>query len=161
MTTIAIKDGILAVDSLRNGDQIYKARKWFLHTRLRCIVVHEGEYQNSLAIATWLKDFTSFEDFYKNRDSLPDLYSEGSFALSFITEDLQLWRLLGSLPFIVRKIDEKTIAYGSGGDYALGAMLQGASAEEAVAIATLLDIHTGNTIEAIDIKDMIRTLGHS
>jgi hypothetical protein len=43
-------------------------------------------------------------------------------------------------------------AIGSGGDFALGAMLDGASARRAVEIASKLDIHTGFGVDCIQLN---------
>jgi len=50
----------------------------------------------------------------------------------------------------ITPMNECPWAIGSGGDYALGAMKAGATAEEAVAIAMELDINTGIGIDKIE-----------
>lgn len=49
----------------------------------------------------------------------------------------------------------KQYALGSGGPYALGAMLAGKTAAEAVAIAAVLDPNTGLPIETITVSEVV------
>jgi hypothetical protein len=48
-------------------------------------------------------------------------------------------------------MSEKKVAYGSGGDLALGAMAAGATAKQAVAIACRFDPNTGQGIDAVQV----------
>lgn len=54
-------------------------------------------------------------------------------------------------------ITGKQYALGSGAPYALGAMLAGKTAAEAVAIAAVLDPNTGLPIETINVSDVVAT----
>ena len=50
---------------------------------------------------------------------------------------------------------EPPFAIGSGGNFALGAMWAGSSAEEAVEIATHLDVKTGGKIQVVNIAEAL------
>lgn len=52
---------------------------------------------------------------------------------------------------------EPPMAFGAGQDYAMGAMLHGASAKEAIAIVSNLCNHTGGDIQVLNIADALAT----
>jgi ATP-dependent protease HslVU (ClpYQ) peptidase subunit len=49
-------------------------------------------------------------------------------------------------------VEDPFMAWGSGRDFALGAMAMGATAREAVAVACRFNVYCGNGIDAFDLK---------
>lgn len=128
MTTIAYKDGVLAGDSWStlHGDP---TQKIFKLDDGRLVGV-SGDLSSAMFFIDFLKDEAEFTggDFnaiviYPNGDAY--FYGERGFPLT---------------------IGRKFMALGTGSAYAMGAMAQGATAEEAVAIAIDMDESSGGNI---------------
>jgi hypothetical protein len=49
------------------------------------------------------------------------------------------------------EIEDKKYAIGSGRDFAIGAMEMGASAEEAVLVASKYEVSCGNSVDILDL----------
>jgi len=141
MTTIAVKNGIMAGDKLCAwGSTPAPTTKIFIHEGL--LVGVAGDKDNAEAFKKWLfAGMPSTEKpIFKNDDFTAIIAGVG-----IITQyNTGLFAHVVGLPFW---------AAGSGADYALGAMAFGASAAEAVAIASTLDINTGLGVDVISMEE--------
>lgn len=166
MTTIAYRDGILAADSQGDwggtrtvADKIHRApgvviagsgATW----RIR-MVVREIE-RLITANPHWLTSQGGYfwgvaNAFY---DPQHDRDSENTPSVLLIQVRTGTYMRLQGPIFTPCDLDRKFIAIGSGCEYALGAMAQGATAEEAVKIAASLDTYSGGPICAVNVRDI-------
>lgn len=138
MTTIAVKDGILAVDSQisAGNERVGEAVKW--------------RFANDGSVLAWCGEFAIMEgafDWYDsgaNYDNVPqDFANATDSALVALKPD-------GKLVAYYRGREEacfaENFAFGSGSQFARGAMEAGASAVEAVEITCNLDVYTGGDV---------------
>ncbi|ADX32157.1 hypothetical protein PAK_P30143 [Pseudomonas phage PAK_P3] len=142
MTTIAYKDGIIATDGrITQGG-----------------VITDEDAEKRLevdGIVFWLSgavcDWKVIAEAYVNGDGMEDqelkvsgLVLDGD-GLHFISWDGGIYSEKVNL--------ERPRAAGSGTQFALGAMMAGASAEEAVEAAKALDIYSGGTVRSYKLWD--------
>ena len=141
MTTIAFKDGIMACESCQSHTYIDQVE-------CKKIFVVNGDV---LGLAGALVDFPRFITWYK----------EERVNMSNVTPPQHHIESIEALVYSKGKLyhfDEDCIAIpmgsiagiGSGGGYAVAAMLAGADAGEAVKIACKLDMYSNGTVYHID-----------
>lgn len=138
MTTIAFKDGVMASDSQESEDD-FKWPCWSQKLyRVRNLVVGGcGDSSVILHFLAWL-------DNGKQPEAAPQLRKGQEFgALVWDGKDLALV----DEGFIAIPVDCPCFAIGSGRDFAMGAMMAGASAEDAVRIAMQLDRNSGGDVQ--------------
>lgn len=144
MTTIAFDGKTLAAD--RKMSDRYNVQKIFKVPQgwaAGC-----GDYDSIVEVVNWLVEGS-------DRNNLPDLVGRNHRGES--PADIIIINDKGSVlwltwPFLrCVKLAEKKVAYGSGGEFALGAMAAGATAKQAVEIACRLDPYTGKGVDAIQI----------
>ncbi len=139
MTTIAYKDGILAVDSAVTCDGRYEGscKKWLQVDGAVAAVTGQAMVLGKLKIAV-------------DKDGLPDF----DFASLHDSELLMITRAgifcVTKIGFL--KIETNHAAIGSGCSIAYGAMAAGASARQAVEIACDYDLATKGPIIVLDCK---------
>jgi len=139
MTTLAVKNGIMAGDKLCAwGSTPAPTTKVFIHEGL--LVGVAGDKDNAVAFTEWVLAGRS-------SDSKPTFKTEGFSAI--IVENGIIHQF--NLGCFAHPVELPFWAAGSGADYALGAMAHGASAAEAVAIASTLDINTGLGVDVISL----------
>jgi len=132
MTTIAYKDGVIAYDS-RAGDSDSVDKR---SERKGICFVFAGwlDYRETL-IGCWFRPLKRVE------------IDEAIHAL--VVDQGQLWRaVLNSTGFSRHRVEDRILAIGSGSKFAIEAMQQGKSAEQAVE-ASKQDIYTGGTVHTI------------
>lgn len=139
MTTIAFDGTTLAADRKMGGrynvQKIFKVPQGYA---AGC-----GDYDYVLEVIQWLRDGS-------NRDNLPNLPDEDKANIIYITPEGKVAWL--TWPYLrPAMMSEKKVAYGSGSEYALGAMAAGATAKQAVAIACRFDPHTGQGIDSVKV----------
>ncbi|AIW01734.1 proteasome subunit beta [Pseudomonas phage vB_PaeM_VL12] len=142
MTTIAYKDGIIATDGRITQGGV--------------ITNEDAEKRLEVdGIVFWLSgavcDWKVLAEAYVNGDGMEDhelkvsgLVLDGD-GLHFISWDGGIYSEKVNL--------ERPRAAGSGTQFALGAMMAGASAEEAVEAAKALDIYSGGTVRSYKLWD--------
>ena len=118
-------------------------------------VVRHGEeligFCGSLPIAAELRNW-----YLAGAD--PDMFpsnadGDESSELIVVKRDGQLHVYAGSyMPF---EIEDDVCAFGAGGEAAMGALLFGATAEEAVAIASKVNITCGNGIDVLHLNEVL------
>jgi ATP-dependent protease HslVU (ClpYQ) peptidase subunit len=147
MTTIACVDGIVAADTQMTADYIsYGSKLIDDGEKIYCMV---GEVSYARVLVELLQEGLTLTEC---RGALRDAgieYKEGQFAVVVVDRE-ELDALLIHPNLLCDTLSEPW-AVGSGGDFAMGAMYVGASAEEAVAAAIELDPSTGGEIETIEI----------
>ena len=72
-----------------------------------------------------------------------------------VVDDNGIYCYNDRVPYAVANAYEPPVAFGSGQDWALGAMLAGKSAKEAVEIACKVDINSGGKVMAVNIADTL------
>jgi ATP-dependent protease HslVU (ClpYQ) peptidase subunit len=147
MTTIACVDGVIAADTQVTGSYIsYESKLIDDGDRIYCMV---GECRYSRVLVELLQEGLSLTEC---REALKDAevdYKEGNFAVIVVDRESEGTVLIH--PNLLADTLSEPWAVGSGSDFAMGAMVSGASAEEAVAAAIELDPGTGGEIETIEI----------
>lgn len=150
MTTIAYKDGVLASDSQSTlGDVIYEndCQKIFENVGPFEAVAVAGDYQDAVDVLKVIQAYTDI-------DQIRDIdFKQAKIQAQFlaVTHDRALWYYAGDMSWQMRP--DIPFAIGSGGDYAWGAMLNGATATEAVHIASQLDTGTNNRIQYVNLTE--------
>lgn len=151
MSTIAYRDGVIAGDSIMTWcDQLSDGIEKVGRTE-NYLFGYAGRYNFMRPIYEWVahldKQGVHPEDFYKHQDEMPDLPDGGSAGNAIIVNrDGEIFMV--SFDGFAGRIFRDYDAVGSGSDYAIGALLHGASAEEAVSLASVVDAHSGGRIHA-------------
>jgi ATP-dependent protease HslVU (ClpYQ) peptidase subunit len=138
MTTIAYKDGIIAVDSrTTSGSTISsdRAQKIFYKDGVCFVLGGQMNLVDDL-INSW-----------------PDLGIETENIGGFAWDGEKLWEIVCSDEKLTKQKHDvnEPWACGTGGDFALGALDMGATAEEAVKIAIGRDIYSGGEVKTVRI----------
>lgn len=137
MTTIAFDGKTLAADRQMGG--IFNVKKIFKVPQgwaAGC-----GDYDNILEIVCWLQEGA-------DRDDMPTLPDKNDTDVIIIVPSGKVqWLSWPYLRFV--ELTEERVSFGSGSEFALGAMAAGATAKQAVAIACRYDPHTGQGIDAV------------
>jgi ATP-dependent protease HslVU (ClpYQ) peptidase subunit len=147
MTTIACSGGIVAADTQMTADYIsYGSKLIEDDEKIYCMV---GEVCYARVLVELLQEGLNLTECRAElRDAGID-YKEGNFAVVVIDRD-EMDAILIHSNLLTDSLCEPW-AVGSGGDFAMGAMHVGATAEQAVAAAIGLDPSTGGQIEVIEI----------
>lgn len=90
-----------------------------------------------------------FVDWYGKKTKPPAVLSDADFTCLVLDED-GLWEFDSYCR--AEQITEEFYAIGSGAKVALGAMHHGASAQEAVEIAKLVDPYTGGEVKTMELS---------
>lgn len=142
MTTIAIKDGVLSVDTQITEGRRKSFSTKFLRTDNHAYVLC-GDDQFCRDLIPHIESYSgdlSLSDI-KTRDYSVTIVRMGKSPCVIISYDGLLYKD-GVLP---------VSAFGSGADFAIAAMDLGKSSSEAVKYASTRDIYTGGEIESFDI----------
>lgn len=151
MTVIAYRDGILAAD--RQGS--FGSR---LVVNCKLILRRRGAF-GFAGVHDWQQLFIDWYE--KGCHGLapsmdPDLWVDALVVPKPFTNCVQMFGRYGEIPGITTPFN----ACGSGGDVALGAMLHGASAIEAVGYATEVQADCGCGIDFIDMHQTRKGVQH-
>lgn len=142
MTTIAYKDGIVATDGRITQDST--------------ITNEDAEKRIEVGgCVFWLSgavfDWKILAEAYVNGDEMKDEELKVS-GLVFDGDGLYFISWDGGI-YTERVNLDRPRAAGSGNQFAMGAMMAGASAEEAVEAAKALDIYSGGTVRSYKLWD--------
>lgn len=148
MTTVAYRDGVIAVDTLgvSNSGMIRETKK--LHRIHGAIIGLSGVYDDCLTFVDWWErghDMAALPQFilYRGAEDAPDFH-----AIVLDAAGVYLW----TEHFQPSPIHEPFFSLGSGAMAARAAMHMGASAERAVEVAMKVDLHTGGRVESERLK---------
>lgn len=147
MTTIAYKDGILAGDTMmtRGDEKSIGVQKVFKSKHF--LIGFAGGYSSIVPLLHWVDNYEmsgqdSPNNMHRTWDAVTHLGSD--YHVLFVTRAGVLWTGTESSPPVC--LPNKFDASGSGSEFATGAMAAGASAVEAVRIASKYDIYTGGPV---------------
>lgn len=147
MTTIAFDGRTIAADGMRTwGGEIRGLAHQKLLVRGKCIYAFTGLTPMFEPMVAWHVGGATLEAMPR-LPAGPD--EKGGWTL-IVIDQKGLGKYTDSCPYPERF--DPPIAFGAGGDYAIGAMLAGADAKRAVEIVSNLCNHTGGTIQAIDVE---------
>lgn len=149
MTTIAYDGNTLVSDSMSSiGELRYEedCQKLFPNVGPFAVLGVAGSYQDCMDIIEAISDFNKI-DHIRNLD-----FKELGWKAEMIgvTYEGQVWHYNGNRSFELRS--DLPYAIGSGGDYAIGAMGHGASAQEAVLVSARYDLYTNDRLQVAEIK---------
>lgn len=130
MTTIAIRDGIMAADTSVWEGCYRGSKQKIVRTSLGHLFATCGDSGITERLAKWIEDGES-------EDRLPRIVEKTDFAALVLYRDGSVGHYTER--FMRSMIDGPFFALGSGNEFALGAMAMGASAEKAVEIACQFD----------------------
>jgi hypothetical protein len=158
VTTIAVRDGIIACDSQEGihsdggGDRFYehseKVYPVYDETgdKVICYIGCSGDSDGAPLFIEWYTEFYGTD--YCDKQILKRMFEFDTEAL-ILNDDGSIET--GSTYGIIHPCLEPFYAIGSGTKAALAAMHMGAGAEEAVKIACKVDPHTGGEIQVFRI----------
>lgn len=139
MTTVAYRDGVLAADTLltwgsnRDGFGVKIAR------RGPVLAGASGCVSRAQAFVDWFKAGMTGKE--------PDMGDKEDPAFGYIITPDDRFLMLGPHGWEVSR--DEYLSFGSGGDFASGAMAMGATAEEAVIVAIKHDTKSGGEITVL------------
>lgn len=153
MTTIVVRDGIMACDSQEGigseggGDRAYYACSKIYpvydeNEKLTHLIGCSGDSDGAPLFIDWYCDF--YQTDFCDKQILKRMYEFDTDALILHADGTIE---TGSSYGIVHECNEKFYAIGSGTKCALAAMHMGATAEEAVEIAKKIDPYTGGAVQ--------------
>lgn len=144
MTCIAYKDGILAADTLMvNNERKSYTQKLFRHGN-QCVAIC-GDFARGMEMLAWFKGGAIPAEYPAKRDP-------NDFARLVVAQDDGICTFEnGPFPFWHKEL---FTAYGTGADFAIGAMAMGASAVEAVKVAIEHCASCGGNIEALNVRGL-------
>jgi len=147
MTAIAIKDGVVASDSMQvdyfigqvNAVKTKKLKR--ISDGQTVIVGGTGTFSEVHWFMDWVEYSCSKEDYINSNDRDSTL---------FVVDSEGVWKYDTYYKPIY---SGKMSAFGSGAQFAMGAMMAGATAEEAVRIAIELDTNSGRDVVTLRLED--------
>jgi len=160
MTTIAVKDGVMACDSQEGvssdggGDRAYfQCNKIYpiygTDDELECFVGISGDSDGG---PLWIEWFCEYYDTnYSDEQILKRMFNFDCDVLILYSDGtIETSDTFG----VVHECNEKFYAIGSGTKCALAAMHLGKSAVEAVEISKKIDPHTGGKVQEFSFEDI-------
>jgi hypothetical protein len=142
VTTIAFDGTTLASDRMMAG----------AHNVPKIFKLKDGRYAAGCGDYDYITEIVHWLNLGSPRSNMPDLPSknDGCAVADVIVADPKGRVVWLTWPFLrEQRLAEKQLAWGSGSEFALGAMAAGATARQAVAIASRYDKHTGQGIDAV------------
>lgn len=168
MTTIAFCDGIMAADTRAMRGEV------ILPKHVCKLFCHEaGVVLGGSGVSPFLEEILRIvQEVLSNDKTMIDSEQQMREVLSMVlrkapkAKEGMTWSFLVYFPFLDRLIEIHSdleeiyseqvspAAIGSGGDYALAAMLAGAGPHVAIEVAMKLDPYTGGSVDVCDTKSM-------
>lgn len=144
MTTIAYDGKTICADTLATwGDERALMAVEKIRREPTGIYAICGAFSVFHDVIHWIEQGASYTD-------APKLVGDDEWRVIYINVDGEAFCAMSSSPGLVQIAPP--FAIGSGGEFALGAMLAGKSAEEAVKIAAIVDIRTGDQVQVVHLK---------
>ena len=144
MTTIAIKDGIMACDSQVTAGSVrtlLKFQKVIRHEE--CFYGFAGDCHYISLVKEYIKGMIGIED-------IPDAVSLVVLCLPKVGKPFEMTIRKGFVTAL--NIDIPYYSIGSGSEFATTAMLCGKTAKEAVEVAKVFDVYTGGSVKTYSFK---------
>jgi len=136
MTTVAVRDGVMASDSASEMDGVLSKVKKMYRAKDGSIIGLAGNIGQGIAFVRWYDK--------KGKGEKPDMDDAYALVLKPTGEVISFDCTLEPFP-----ISEPFTAIGSGAQLAMAAMLAGADAKRAVQIACKIDPHSGLGVVAL------------
>lgn len=154
MTTVVVKDNIMAADGRATiGDMIFRENIQKILNYNGILIGGAGSLSSIKKFQKWFADTTdstlAAEDYPQVNIELPAELVEDDFTALVLYPDGSLFQFFGCSTIIEV---EQPCAIGSGMQFATAAMDAGASAEEAVRIATQRDVYSGGEIKTFELE---------
>lgn len=156
MTTLAVKNGVMAADSRvtvesENGVRTYECEKLFR----KKIVDAAGDYDVIIGLAGESTPGLLFLDWYGSSEPAPTALTEGEaeFTALILTPHGLFEADAYCRP---ERVLNDPHAVGSGAPAAMGAMLAGATAAQAVAISCRVDIYSALPVTTMRLTNVAR-----
>lgn len=142
MTTIAWDGTRLAADKRSTNSGLHRAV-----TKIRCI---HGNFYAGAGSFSEINELMAWVEAGCNPDTFPAVQRDPTRynPMMFVTPEKKVY-LYEMTPYPIH-IENKQYAIGSGRDYALAAMACGRDAIEAVHLAAMFDINTGNGVDHME-----------
>lgn len=132
MTLICIKNGIVAADTATHRESFRAGNvQKLVRSQDGAIGGASGNVACAMEFQAWFK-LTEFDYQRRQWASIPSRWTDADFAAVWLEPDGSIWHM--DFRGTVYSIGESTVSHGSEEDLAMGAMLFGASAEQAVRI---------------------------
>lgn len=147
MTTIATDGITIAADGLR----LWGSEK--RGTDFQKIVLRHGRIYAFTGFAPYMDPIIDWHHAGAKAESLPKMGTEAEWGTLVVIDAAGIAKYTHGVPYIERF--DPPIAFGAGGDYAMGAMMAGAGPRRAVEVAAELCYHTGGTITEINIAEAL------
>ena len=160
MTTIAVRDGIMACDSQEGiysdggGDRAYyKSNKIYPvysnaeEEELLYLIGCSGDSDGAPLFIEWFTEYYDTE--FSDKQILKRMYDFDTDALILSANGIIE---TGSTFGVIHECNEDFYAIGSGTKCALAAMHCGKTAEESIEIAKKIDPHTGGAVQVFSFK---------
>lgn len=152
MTTIAYTQFTLASDSASSiGSMNYEmdCKKIHLNVGPFAYIGVAGDFQRAQGFLKEIGSIRSVQDIVdKNQYGK---HNNTGVEMLCIAHDDTLWSYNGESIFELRA--DLNYAIGTGAEYALGAMCHGATATEAVVVASKYDMYTNNVLQVYHLKE--------
>jgi 20S proteasome alpha/beta subunit len=140
MTTVAYRDGVMAADKNMGG---YKGQVTKVYRVGDCLVGCSGDnFATLLKVVDWMQEGAE-------EDSKPEL---GDSSVHILLVDSNGEIFLYNNDLYPMPLEQDFFAVGSGMDYAMGAMAMGASAADAVRVASQFDPGTGPKVDCLTLE---------
>ncbi|QNM98114.1 hypothetical protein [Chitinimonas koreensis] len=140
MTTIAWDGKTVAADTQANNTGLRSYTKKLYRLADGRIYGFTGEIQDGVSVYEWLNA--------GGRDARPHVSS--SFAALLVCPDGRAYTMEDKL--VLLAVYETFRAIGSGRNFAMGALVVGADAVQAVKAAIRLDVYSGGDIDALEVE---------
>ena len=156
MSTVVYKDGVMAFDSRMGLNDMIMHGVLKAGRTKKYLYGYAGRASHMTPLYDWVreceaeKDMPSPEFFYRKNDSLISVGDVGTCML--ISASGTIWEVTTEGHTI--PIPRAFHAIGNGYEYAFGAMAMGASAVEAVEVASQYDAFTGGEIHSLNIDSI-------
>jgi hypothetical protein len=146
MTTIALRDGIMAADS-----RAYSGDRRPMGFKQKVFRLPDGSLFGATSSQPGLADMIrrAWIEFGQYDKNLPDEMAGQALIAKL---DGSIYYYAGWKSF-VGPLDGDYFAIGSGEDYAVGAMAMGASATKAIEVASIHDVFTDGPIRSLRLHD--------
>lgn len=151
MTTIATDGRTVAADGLACfGHEVTWRNRQKIITSGGCIFAICGVSGMQVPLVAWVLDGA-------DPDKTPKCTDETGWSI-LVWGPMQDDRRYFSNGCCYPTAFPKVWAYGSGGDFAMGALKMGATAEQAIRVAIEMNIHTGGEIQVVNIADALLSM---
>lgn len=150
MTTIAYDGYVLAADTMSQSSFIDQVPFRKIRTFSDCWIAGAGTVGAILQWVDWYRSGADKDDYPYERLNGEDSLG-GIFVVSRKTGKLEVWG--PSHPYACVEASYGVNALGSGEHFAMGAMLAGANAIEAVKVASKLDPGTGGKVRHVVVRE--------